>query len=132
MKKVFINGCFDILHRGHIEMFKYGCSLGEKLVVAIDSDERVKKLKGSDRPFNCLEDRMFVLSSIKYIDEVLSFYSDEELVRAIKEIGPNIMIVGGDWKGKPVIGSEYALEVKYFDRIKKYSTTKILQRLVDR
>ena len=64
MKKVWINGCFDVLHRGHIELFEYAKSLGEKLIVGIDSDAKVKQDKGDDRPINCLEDRKYVLESI--------------------------------------------------------------------
>ena len=67
MKKVWTNGCFDILHRGHIELFKYAKSLGDKLVVGIDSDDKVKKDKGEERPINCVKDRKYILESIKYI-----------------------------------------------------------------
>ena len=70
MKKIFVNGCFDILHRGHIELFKYAKSLGDILFVGIDTDERVKKAKGNERPFNNQDDRKYLLESIKYIDEV--------------------------------------------------------------
>ena len=69
-KVVFTNGCFDILHRGHIELFRYAKSLGNKLIVGLDTDEKIRTTKGEDRPFNTLEDRKFVLSSIKYIDEL--------------------------------------------------------------
>ena len=132
MRTVFINGCFDVLHRGHIEMLQYAASLGSILIVAIDSDVRVKKLKGEQRPFNTLEDRKFVLSSIGCVDKVLSFSTEKELEQLIKKINPDIMVIGSDWKHKPAVGSEYAKELKYFERIKKYSTTKILQNSFDR
>lgn len=127
MRLVFVNGCFDILHRGHIELFKYSRSLGDGLVVAIDTDERVKSMKGLNRPFNNQEDRKFVLQSIKYIDDVLFFSTDIELENLTYAYSPDIMVVGSDWKGKKIIGSQYAKQVKYFDRIGDYSTTKILQ-----
>ena len=125
-KVVWTNGCFDILHRGHIEMFRYAKSLGEHLVVGIDTDEKVRKDKGQSRPYNCVEDRKFILESIRYIDEVCIFDTTEELRSAIEKYEPEIMVIGSDWKGKPVIGSEHAKELKFFDRIGEYSTTNIL------
>ena len=125
--KIFTNGCFDILHRGHVELFKYAKSLGNKLIVGIDSDEKVKKDKGPSRPFNCLEDRITVLKAIKYIDEVISFSTRQELENIIKSLNPDVLMVGSDWKGKEVVGDIFAKEVKFFDRIAGYSTTKILE-----
>lgn len=132
MKIVFINGCFDILHRGHLELFKYGASLGTELVVAIDSDEKVKAAKGPGRPINSLEDRKFMLSSLQYIDRVEAFDTPEELEHLVKVIAPDIMIVGSDWKGKTIVGGQWAREIKYFERIDGYSTTKIIENITDR
>ena len=126
-KIIWVNGCFDILHRGHIEMFKYAKSLGDRLIVGLDSDEKVRKDKGGDRPINKLEDRMVVLDAIKYIDIVLDFNSTDELEYLIKDIKPDIMIIGSDWKDKKIIGEKYAGKVEFFDRIEDYSTTKILE-----
>ena len=128
MIKVWTNGCFDILHRGHIEMFEYAKSLGDVLIVGIDSDERVKKDKGEGRPINNLDDRAIVLQSIKYIDRVMEFDSTNELRNLIKDIRPDIMVIGSDWKGKKVVGEEYAGKVDFFDRIEGYSTTEILKK----
>jgi D-beta-D-heptose 7-phosphate kinase/D-beta-D-heptose 1-phosphate adenosyltransferase len=127
VKLIFVNGCFDVLHRGHIELFKYAKSLGTKLMVAIDSDQRVNQMKGKERPFNHQEDRKFVLESICYIDEVVIFNNGEELENLTYTYKPDIMVVGSDWNGKKIVGSEYAKQVKYFERIGDYSTTKILQ-----
>ena len=124
--KVWTNGCFDILHRGHIELFRYAKSLGDELVVGIDSDEKVKKDKGTNRPINNLQDRIYMLQSIKYIDKVVPFDSTDELSRTIKWYRPNIMVIGSDWKGKEVIGDMFADKLVFFDRIKGYSSTKIL------
>ena len=128
MKKVvWTNGCFDILHRGHIELFEYAKSLGDELIVGIDSDRRVREDKGEDRPINSLDDRAIVLQSIKYIDRVIEFDSTNELERLIKDIRPDVMVIGSDWKGKKVVGEKYAGKVDFFDRIEGYSTTNILE-----
>ena len=124
--KVWTNGCFDILHRGHIELFKYAKSLGDELVVGIDSDEKVKLDKGKDRPINSLQDRMYMLQSIKYIDKVIPFDSTKDLEKTIKWYRPNIMVIGSDWKGKDVIGSFFTDKLVFFDRIDGYSTSRTL------
>tara|TARA_Y100000356_G_scaffold107240_1_gene93307 strand:- start:75 stop:464 length:390 start_codon:yes stop_codon:yes gene_type:complete len=127
MIKVWTNGCFDILHRGHIEMFRYAKSLGDELVVGIDTDEKVMLDKGKDRPINNLQDRMYMLQSIKYIDKVISFDSTKDLENTIKWYRPNIMVIGSDWKGKDVIGSFFTDKLVFFDRIEGYSTTNIVE-----
>ncbi len=126
-KIIWTNGCFDILHVGHIELFKYAKSLGTKLYVGIDSDEKVKLDKGDDRPFNKLADRIKVLESIKYIDKVVSFSTPARLENLVKEYKPHVLIVGSDWRNKTVIGEQYAQHVRFFDRIDGYSTTNILE-----
>ncbi len=126
--KVWTNGCFDILHRGHIELFRYAKSLGDELVVGIDTDEKVKLDKGKDRPINNLQDRMYMLQSIKYIDKVISFDSTKDLEKTIKWYRPNIMVIGSDWKEKDVIGSFFTDKLVFFDRIDGYSTTDFLNR----
>ena len=108
MKKIWVNGCFDIVHRGHIELFKYAKELGDYLVVGIDSDFRIKRSKGESRPINSQSDRKFLLESIQYIDKVVIFDNDDDLTSSINLYSPDIMIVGSDYKNKKVIGSEYA------------------------
>lgn len=126
MKIVFINGVFDVLHTAHFRLLEYASTLGNHVVVALDSDERVKQLKGEDRPYHNLAQRKFNLESIIFVDEVLHFNSDKELEDLVKEISPDIMVVGSDYKNKKVIGSEYARELYFFERIPEFSTTKIL------
>lgn len=129
---VFINGCFDILHPGHIKLFESARSFGDHVVVAIDSDRRVQEMKGPSRPIKSEYQRKTVLASIRYIDEVHVFDTKEELEALVKKIKPDIMIVGSDWKGKEVVGSQYAKELRFFDRIEDYSTTKIVEDIIDR
>ena len=127
-KIVWTNGCFDILHRGHIEMFKYAKSLGDVLFVGIDSDEKVQKDKGSNRPIFCEEDRIAMLNAIKYVDKGFIFDSRQRLEDLIKYIKPDVMVIGSDWRGKEVVGSQYTNKLVFFDRIKEYSTTNILEQ----
>lgn len=128
MNTVWVNGCFDVLHRGHIELFKYAKSLGDHLVAGIDTDERVKSSKGPTRPVNKLEDRIEMLESIKYIDEVVFFDTDNELETQILLSAATTMVVGSDYRNKKVIGSQHVKEVKFFERIGNYSTTKTLSK----
>ena len=123
---IWVNGCFDILHRGHYELFNYAKSLGSKLVVGIDSDEKVSADKGSDRPYNNLEDRVYALESLRAIDQVLVFDNKDHLEWLVQITKPDILVVGSDWKGKEIVGGQYAKEIVYFDRIGEYSTTNIL------
>ena len=126
-KIVWTNGCFDVLHVGHIELFKYAKQQGTKLYVGVDSDEKVKADKGQDRPFNTLIDRINLLLAIKYIDKIIPFNSTEHLEEKIKNLSPDVMVIGGDWKGKTVVGRQYTKELKFFNRIEGYSTTNILE-----
>jgi rfaE bifunctional protein nucleotidyltransferase chain/domain len=130
--KIFLNGTFDVIHRGHIEIINYAKSLGDVLYVAIDTDDRVREKKGSSRPVNSLKERTFILQNLKAVDYVLDFSNDKALESLVKIINPDIMVVGSDWKNKPVIGSKYAKELKFFDRIDEYSSTKIIQSIIDR
>lgn len=132
MKIIFVNGCFDVLHPGHIQLFEYAKSLGDYLIVAIDSDEKVAQMKGKERPIFCQDDRAKTLEAIRYIDVVHIFNSKEELEDLIKTINPDIMVVGSDWKGKEVVGGQYAKTVRFFDRVGEYSTTRTLQGLTYR
>ena len=109
-------------------MFQYARSLGDTLIVGLDTDARVRGKKGESRPINGLEDRSYVVSALECVDAVVSFGSDEELTDHIEDVQPDIMVVGSDWQGKKVIGAEHAGEVKFFDRVGDYSTTRILEK----
>lgn len=129
MITVWVNGCFDILHPGHIELFKVAKSLGDRLIVGIDTDDKVKQDKGNDRPVNSLYFRKTMLESIKYIDVVLPFGSRIELENLIELYSPDILVVGSDWKNGDVVGRQYAKEVRFFNRIDNYSTTNIISKI---
>jgi len=131
-KSVFVNGTFDILHTGHLELLNYAKKLGDRLFVAIDSDERVRLLKGESRPINTAWDRRKMLLNLKAVDEVEIFRSDNELEMLIKQIKPDIMIVGSDWQHKKVIGSQFAKKLEFFERINEYSSTKTIENIINR
>ena len=126
MKKIFTNGCFDVLHRGHLELLEHAKSLGY-LYVGVDSDEKVRRDKGKNRPYNLLGNRIKMLQSLRFVDEVRSFNDTLGLEDLIRGISPDILIIGSDWQGKKVVGEQYAKELRFFERIPGYSTTKILE-----
>lgn len=130
--RVMVNGTFDIVHRGHIEMLNYAKSLGDFLLVAIDTDRRVKELKGEQRPINNQWDRMFMLDNLRAVDSVRFFDSKEELIEIMKEYQPDIYVKGSDWKSGTGTAHQYSKQVIYYDRVGDYSTTNIIQRITNR
>jgi rfaE bifunctional protein nucleotidyltransferase chain/domain len=129
---VFTNGVFDILHRGHVEYLNEAKALGDILIVGLNSDKSVKRIKGKDRPVNKEKDRAFVLANLMAVDAVAIFEEDTPY-ELIKEILPNILVKGGDWKPKNIVGSDIVLatkgkvlSLKYVDN---YSTTKIIKKI---
>ena len=127
-KIVWCNGTFDILHPGHIKLFKVGKSLGDKLIVATDTDEKIRQDKGASKPINNLCDRISMLQAIKYIDEVLYFDNRKELEGLIELYSPDILLLGDDWKGGDIVGIQYAKEVRFLPRL-NYSTTHIIDKI---
>lgn len=125
MKKVWVNGTFDILHIGHIRLLKFAKSFGS-LRIGLDTDSRVKEKKGIERPFNKLEDRIEFISAIDGVDSVVSFGTDDELRKCIEEWKPDIFVIGDDYMDKPIIGGAYAKEIKFFTKVNGISTSKIL------
>lgn len=126
MKTIFTNGVFDAFHAGHVKMLQYASSLGDRLIVALDTDDKVRRDKGIGRPRHKLQDRMEVVKMIKGVSEVISFSSKEELEALINMYRPDVLVVGGDWEGKEIVGSKYAKEVKFFDREGGLSSSNIL------
>lgn len=127
MKIGFVNGCFDVLHIGHIRMLDFAKSCCDYLVVGIDSDTRVKQLKGETRPINDEYDREEFLLALQSVDAVEIFNTEQELIDLINCTKPDIMVVGSDYRDKRVIGSEHAKQLIFFDRIAGYSTSKIVE-----
>lgn len=132
LAKVLVNGTFDIVHRGHIEMLNYAKSLGSQLLVAIDTDRRVRELKGNSRPVNSEEDRRFLLLNLKSVDWVWTFDSDQDLIKIINTYRPDIMVKGSDYQGQPILGQDLIKDIKFYDRVEPYSTTNTIQRIADR
>lgn len=128
---IFVNGTFDILHRGHLEMLEYAEGLGDYLLVAIDTDRRVRELKGTTRPINNQEDRRYMMSRIKGVKDVRLFDSDEELQHIIELFQPDIMVKGSDYRNRPIIGEEHCGEIKFYETT-KHSTTNTIQHIIDR
>ena len=129
-KIIFTNGCFDILHIGHIRLLEYSRSLGSKLIVGLNSDNSVRKLKGKSRPINNEEERKQMLLSIRWVDDVIIFEENTPL-ELIKKIKPDIIVKGGDYKPEDVVGNELA-KVVIFNYIDGFSTTKIIKSISDR
>lgn len=130
MKKVIVNGTFDVIHPGHLALLNYAKSLGDFLIVAIDADTRVKELKGPKRPINNQEERKVLLENLRAVDQVVIFNSSDELIDIIKQCA--IMVKGSDYQGKSVIGVANCEQVIYFERLDEYSSTKKIQSIIDR
>jgi rfaE bifunctional protein nucleotidyltransferase chain/domain len=132
MKKIVVNGTFDILHIGHLALLNYAKSLGDYLLVLIDSDIRVKELKGSNRPINNQLERKEFLLNLKSVDQVEIFNNQEELEILLAQYQADIMVKGGDHKNGRGTGKRFCKEVIYFDRINGYSTTEKIQNIINR
>lgn len=129
---VFTNGCFDIIHRGHVEYLNQAKSLGKYLLVGLNSDESVRKIKGEGRPINIEADRAYVLSNLKCVDAVIVFNEDTPY-SLIKAVRPDILVKGGDWKEDKIVGSDvvknYGGKVYSLKYIDSYSTSNIIDKI---
>lgn len=129
MTTVMVNGTFDVLHPGHIALLNTAHSYGDYLIVAIDTDRRVRELKGNSRPINNQNDRRIMLSALKAVDIVELFDSTEDLINLMKRYQPDVYVKGSDWKqDKKSTAHQYCNKVVYFDRIEEYSSTDIIAR----
>ena len=125
---VFTNGCFDILHRGHAAYLQEAKTLGDKLIVGVNADVSVKRLKGANRPINREEDRAYLMASLAAVDYVVIFAEDtpHELLSHIR---PNVLVKGGDYRLEEVVGREFAQEVRLIDFVDGYSTTQTILKM---
>ena len=130
MSVVFTNGCFDVLHRGHLELLRFCKTIGDTVIVGLNSDASVKRLKGESRPINNEKDRKYFLESLKFVDEVIVFNEDTPY-SLIKKLQPNLIVKGGDYKKEEVVGSDIC-EVKIFNYVKGYSTTQKIKDIINR
>ena len=126
---VFTNGCFDIIHRGHVELLAYCKSLGD-VIVGLNSDQSIRRLKGDGRPMNSESDRKQVLEALRYVDQVIIFEEDTPY-NLIREITPDLIVKGGDYASKDVVGGDLC-KVQIFETVDGYSTTDIIHRIRSR
>lgn len=132
-KLVFTNGCFDLLHRGHIDYLNKAKALGDYLVVALNSDDSVRRLKGISRPITSLKDRAYVISNLKCVDFVISFDEDTPF-EIISKIIPDVLVKGGDWKIDEIVGRDIVEsnggKVIPIEYLENYSTTSLLNKII--
>jgi rfaE bifunctional protein nucleotidyltransferase chain/domain len=131
-KIVFTNGCFDILHKGHVTYLNEAKKLGDLLVIGLNSDASVKRLKGSERPINNERDRQYVMSQLKPVDFV-EIFSEDTPLNLILKIRPNVLVKGGDWKIDQIVGAKEVIqnggEVFSLQFVDGYSTTSIIHKI---
>lgn len=133
-KVVFTNGCFDILHKGHVQYLAKAADLGDFFILGLNSDRSVKTLKGEGRPVNNEQDRAIVLSALHFIDAIVIFDEDtpERLIRQVK---PDVLVKGGDWQPEQIAGADFVKsnggEVVIIDFVEGYSTTSTIEKIKD-
>lgn len=129
---VFTNGCFDILHRGHVEYLAQAADLGDKLIVGLNTDASVKRLKGENRPVNDEKSRALLLSALQFVDVVV-FFDEDTPYELIKQVQPDILVKGNDYKPEEIVGYDIVTakggKVLTIDLVEGFSTTKIISRM---
>ena len=131
-KIVFTNGCFDLVHRGHVEVLANTADLGDRLIIGLNSDFSIKDLKGENRPIIDETSRAILLASLQFVDAIV-FFSEETPITLIKTIVPNILAKGGDYKIEDIVGNEIVIqnggEVKTIPLTDGFSTTNIVEKI---
>ena len=125
---IWVNGCFDVLHMGHIELLRYAKLLGQTLIVGTDSDQRIKSNKGLSRPINTLALRVQFLEAIRYVDKVVTFDTDEQLNELIRFYNADTMVVGEEYKGRRIVGGECVKNIIFYPKQYGLSTTKLINQ----
>lgn len=127
-KVIWVNGCFDIIHPGHLELLSYAKSLGDILIIGIDSDTRVNKLKGNNRPINNQVDRKKILEAIRYVDVVFIFDDEIEMCDMLIKNSVDLIVIGDEYIGRKITGADLC-EVNFFKKIPEFSTTSIINKI---
>lgn len=125
----FANGCFDLLHEGHLHLLKAAALSCNRLIVAMNTDESVRRLKGDGRPVENWTQREYSLKATRLVDYVLPFNTEDQLRSLIRELEPDILFKGMDYEGKKVVGSNYARQVVLIDLLPGHSTTALIERM---
>jgi rfaE bifunctional protein nucleotidyltransferase chain/domain len=129
---VFTNGCFDLIHKGHIQYLEQAAQLGDRLIVALNTDASIKRLKGESRPIKDLENRSFVMASFQFVDLVVHFEQDTPY-ELISSLLPNVLVKGGDWSTEQIIGADIVIqnggEVKSLSFTEGCSTTNLINKV---
>lgn len=132
---VFTNGCFDLLHTGHLHTLQEAKNLGDKLVVGVNASSSVQKLKGSNRPIQSEEDRSIMLAALQIVDAVIIF-EEETPLKIIEDITPDVLVKGGDWKIENIVGANHVLKnggiVKSILLLEGYSTTDLIKKIKEK
>jgi D-beta-D-heptose 7-phosphate kinase/D-beta-D-heptose 1-phosphate adenosyltransferase len=130
MNIIWVNGCFDLLHLGHISLLKFAKSKGDLLYVGLDSDARVRERKGQNRPINNEMARFTILSSLIFVDKVFIYDTDYQLECLIEDFSPKMMVIGREYEGKRIIGQQFCETVTFFDIIDGLSTTNTINKIL--
>lgn len=130
MKTVVVNGTFDVLHIGHLALLNHARNQGDYLIVAIDSDLRVRRLKGYNRPINNQDERKSLLENLRCVDQVKIFDSDQELIDIVEHA--DVVVKGGDYRERDFFERRYCKQLIFFDRIDGYSSTEKIQDIINR
>jgi D-beta-D-heptose 7-phosphate kinase/D-beta-D-heptose 1-phosphate adenosyltransferase len=126
---IVVNGCFDVLHKGHLELLEFAAKQGDYLTVLIDADYRITNSKGKDRPYNDHYFRKKILESLKFVDKVVIFETDYQLEQYILQLQPVKMVKGEEYKGKKIIGESLCLEIIFFPTVEGYSSTELIKKI---
>ena len=130
-KIVFTNGCFDLLHPGHIKLLEEAKKLGDYLFVGLNSDKSIKKIKGEKRPILSQDARARILSAVEYVDYIILF-DDPTPYRLIKSLKPHYLVKGADWKKEEIIGKEFVQKVYRVKILKNFSTTLLIKKILEK
>jgi rfaE bifunctional protein nucleotidyltransferase chain/domain len=132
-KIIFTNGCFDLMHWGHISLLEQAKAMGRLLVVAINDDEYIRRVKGEGRPIQSLEERAAAVMAIRHVDYLIPFGDNAGLERIISIVRPHVLVIGENWRDKKVVGREiveaYGGRVDFVKLVPGYSTTELIRRI---